>query len=280
MIKKALFDHVSALCSRKITLTYSTSFSLGIAFLGKELRQPIYDIYGFVRLADEIVDSFVDYKGAILLNELKEECFGAISRGISLNPVVNSFQRTVNKYHIDHDLIHSFLHSMEMDLSLVDFDSRQYDKYILGSAEVVGLMCLKVFVNGDRQAYEKLRPFAMKLGAAFQKVNFLRDLNADYIQLKRSYFPNVNPTSVKREDKHRIEEEISTDFREALVGIKLLPRSSRRGVYLAYVYYKELLKKIKKIPPNQLLNKRSRISNSRKLLLLGYASVRHAVNLL
>lgn len=280
MIKKELFDHVSGICSRKITLTYSTSFSLGISFLGKELRQPIYDIYGFVRLADEIVDSFVDYKGAILLNELKEECFGAISRGISLNPIINSFQRTVNKYHIDHDLIHCFLHSMEMDLSPVDFDDKQYDRYILGSAEVVGLMCLKVFVNGDRQAYDKLRPFAMKLGAAFQKVNFLRDLNADYTQLKRSYFPDVNPTSFKKEDKQRIEEEISIDFKEALVGIKLLPKSSRRGVYLAYVYYKELLKKIKKMPPNQLLNRRSSVSNSRKLLLLGYASLRHAINLL
>lgn len=280
MIRKELFDHVSAICSRKITLTYSTSFSLGISFINKELRQAIYDIYGFVRLADEIVDSFVDYKGAVLLTELKEECFGAITRGISLNPVINSFQRTVNKYQIDHDLIHCFIHSMEMDLSPINFDSKQYQKYILGSAEVVGLMCLKVFVKGDRQEYEKLRPFAMKLGAAFQKVNFLRDLNADYIQLKRSYFPDTDPSSLKKEDKQRIEEEITADFQQALIGIKLLPKSSRRGVYLAYVYYKELLKKIKKTPPDQLLSKRLRIPNSHKLLLLGYASLRHAVNLL
>ncbi|WP_293788379.1 squalene/phytoene synthase family protein [uncultured Pedobacter sp.] len=280
MINKVLFDHVSAVCSRKITLAYSTSFSLGISFLGRKLQQPIYDIYGFVRLADEIVDSFVEYNGSVLLNELKEECFAAINRGISLNPVINSFQRTVNEYQIDHNLIHSFLHSMEMDLYPVNFDFNQYDKYILGSAEVVGLMCLKVFVEGDRQAYEKLKPFAMKLGAAFQKVNFLRDLNADYIQLKRSYFPEIDPNLLKKEDKQRIEHEISADFKEALIGITLLPESSRKGVYLAYIYYKELLKKIKKMQPDQLLAKRSSISNLRKLLLLGYASVRHALNLL
>ncbi|RYE59509.1 MAG: phytoene/squalene synthase family protein [Sphingobacteriales bacterium] len=280
MTNQELFGQVSGACSRVVTRSYSTSFSLGISFIASELRQPIYDIYGFVRLADEIVDSFVDYKGAVLLNELKEECFTAINRGISLNPIINSFQRTVNIYQIDHELIHSFIHSMEMDLSPVVFDDKQYDRYILGSAEVVGLMCLKVFVKGDRQAYEKLKPFAMKLGAAFQKVNFLRDLNADYIHLKRSYFPNIDPNSFSKEDKQRIEQEISADFKQALIGIKLLPKSSRRGVYLAYVYYRDLLRKIENIPPNQLLSKRSRISNHRKLLLLCYATVRHTMNLL
>ncbi|RZJ87031.1 MAG: phytoene/squalene synthase family protein, partial [Chryseobacterium sp.] len=193
MTSKAIYNKLSEAASKKTTQLYSTSFSLGIKFINLSLRQPIYNIYGFVRLADEIVDSFEGFDQSALLYEFRNDCFKAIERKISSNPILNAFQKTVNEYNIDHELIDCFLRSMEMDLSPIDFNTRQYDQYILGSAEVVGLMCLRIFTNGNNNRYEQLKPTAMQLGSAFQKVNFLRDLNADYLQLSRSYFPSVNP---------------------------------------------------------------------------------------
>lgn len=262
------YDNFSAACSKKITKTYSTSFYLGISYLGKPLRQPIHNIYGFVRLADEIVDSFNDYDRAILLEEFKADTFKAITRGISSNPVLNAFQQTVNEYNISHELINCFLHSMEMDLQPVNFsEQKEYQGYILGSAQVVGLMCLHVFTGGDLRAYEKLKYSAMQLGSAFQKVNFLRDLAWDYQQLDRSYFPRVNPGAFSQSEKSAIEAEIESELDQALIGIRLLPESSGLGVYLAFSYYKSLLEKIKSRPSAQLLTTRFRISNWKKLRL-------------
>ena len=260
---KAIFDDISKKSSKIVTNAYSTSFSLGIRFLDKELRNSIYAIYGFVRFADEIVDSFHDFKREDLLTRFRKDAFIAIEDGISLNPILNSFQLTVNKYGIPFGLIETFLDSMAMDISQKGHDQESYEKYILGSAEVVGLMCLKVFVNGDNQKYESLKPSAMKLGAAFQKINFLRDLNADFNGLGRVYFPNINVNRFSEQTKDRIEKEIESDFHEGYMGIKQLPKSSRFGVYVAYVYYARLLKKIKKTPANCVLEKRIRIPNER-----------------
>jgi len=275
---KEIFDSLSAECSKITTKRYSTSFSFGIYFLNKELRLPIYAIYGFVRLADEIVDSFHDFNKNYLLKKFKEDTFEAISSGISLNPILNSFQNVVNKYQIDHQLIHLFLNSMEMDLEHKQYTPELYDIYILGSAEVVGLMCLKVFANGDSIEYERLKPFAMKLGSAFQKVNFLRDLKADNQSLNRSYFPNVNLTAFCDRQKREIETEIEREFEEALVGIKMLPRSSRHGVYLSYIYYKKLFTKIKSLTAERIMNERIRISNHRKIGLMFDSMIRHKLN--
>lgn len=275
---KEIFDNLSAECSKITTKRYSTSFSFGIYFLNKELRLPIYAIYGFVRLADEIVDSFHDFNKDYLLRKFKEDTFEAISSGISLNPILNSFQNVVNKYQIDHQLIHLFLNSMEMDLEHKQYTPELYDTYILGSAEVVGLMCLKVFANGDSIEYERLKPFAMKLGSAFQKVNFLRDLKADNQSLNRSYFPNVNLTAFCDLQKKEIETEIELEFEEALVGIKMLPRSSRNGVYLSYIYYKKLFTKIKSLTAERIMNERIRIPNHRKIGLMFDSMIRHKLN--
>ena len=277
---KERFDQLSVECSRITTKRYSTSFSLGIYFLNKELRDPIYSIYGFVRLADEIVDSFHDYDKAFLLAKFKQDCFEAIEHGISLNPVLNSFQQVVNCYRIEHELIRLFLNSMEMDLRKNDYDDQKYNEYILGSAQVVGLMCLHVFTNGCDDKYEQLKGSAMKLGAAFQKVNFLRDVKADYDYLGRTYFPDVNLSNFSNPEKKLIEQQIEQDFSDALKGIKELPRASRRGVYLAYIYYKKLFNKIKKVTADKVMSERMRISNGHKLLLMFNSLIRHQINAL
>jgi len=237
---KKLFDDVSLKCSKTTTLTYSTSFSLGIKFLDKKFHNPIYSIYGFVRFADEIVDSFHEYDKSYLLNKFRNDTYEAIEQKISLNPVLNSFQKVVNDYSIERELVDTFLNSMEMDLQKQFYDQQLYQQYILGSAEVVGLMCLRVFCEGDEKLYEHLKFPAMKLGAAFQKVNFLRDLRADNIELGRTYFPEIDLKQFSLTDKNKIEKEIEEDFTKALLGIRQLPLSSRNGVYLAYFYYKKL----------------------------------------
>lgn len=253
---------------------------MGIYFLDKKLRAPIYAIYGFVRLADEIVDSFHDYDKKYLLDKFKSDCFEAIEVGISLNPVLNSFQKVVNEYNIDRELIELFLNSMEMDLEPNIYSNETYEKYILGSAEVVGLMCLCVFTNGDKDFYEKLKPFAMKLGSTFQKVNFLRDVKADFMQLNRNYFPNVDLSNFKEDQKKMIETEIEEEFKVAILGIKQLPLSSRKGVYLAYIYYKTLFDKIKNTSANQIMSKRIRISNGHKISLMFDSMIRFRMNAL
>ncbi|RZK08834.1 MAG: phytoene/squalene synthase family protein, partial [Flavobacterium sp.] len=237
-----------------------------------------YSIYGFVRLADEIVDSFHNFDKKYLLSKFKADTFEAIELGISLNPVLNSFQKIVNEYQINHELIHLFLNSMEMDLEDKNYTPELYDTYILGSAEVVGLMCLKVFTNGDEEEYQRLKPFAMKLGSAFQKVNFLRDLKADHQSLNRSYFPNVNLAEFCDNQKQAIEAEIEEEFKEALAGIKMLPASSRSGVYLSYIYYKKLFTKIKGLTAERIMNERIRISNRRKIGLMFDSMIRYKLN--
>lgn len=264
---KKLFDELSYQVSKATTQKYSTSFSLGILALSTGIRPPIYAIYGFVRLADEIVDSFHDYDKKCLLNRFTEQTWLAIEEGISLNPILQSFQEVVHKYDMDHQLIRQFLHSMEMDLEQVDYNSDLYKEYILGSAEVVGLMCLQIFVNGNKEAYERLRPYAMKLGSAFQKVNFLRDLKDDYQLLGRTYFPNIEMSVFNNQIKQQIETEIEAEFKTALEGIKMLPVASRFGVYLAYKYYLSLFRKIKNTPAEKILNERIRIHNGQKLSL-------------
>jgi phytoene synthase len=265
---KLLFDQFSSRASKIITDAYSTSFSLGILYINKRIRGDIYAIYGFVRTADEIVDSFDGYDKKTLLENFKIETREALDKRISVNPILNSFQNTVHNYNIQYELIELFFRSMEMDLKKVNYDMDTYEKYILGSAEVVGLMCLRVFTENNNQAYEELKPFAMKLGAAFQKVNFLRDLKDDFHLLGRTYFPNLNLMDFNPQAKEQIEKDIEKDFAMALPGIKKLPRSSRKGVYLAYVYYMSLFNKIKRLPLQGLLQKRVRINNGRKMGLL------------
>jgi 15-cis-phytoene synthase len=277
---KALFDDISYTCNKNIAQKYSTSFSIGIRLLGKEYREAIYNIYGYVRVADEIVDTFHDYDKKLLLDEFREETYKALSRGISTNPVLNAFQKTVIEFNIDHALINLFLDSMEMDLSKQTYSQDQYEKYILGSAEVVGLMCLKVFVNGNTEQYELLKPYAMKLGSAFQKINFLRDLQVDYQNLGRMYFPNVNMQEFNDHTKRQINHEIELDFNEGFKGIKLLPRKSRLGVYIAYVYYYRLFIKIKQIPAHLMLSNRIRIHNVKKYSLFIGSYFRHSFNML
>ncbi|WP_295676227.1 phytoene/squalene synthase family protein [uncultured Mucilaginibacter sp.] len=277
---KERFDTLSAKCSRETTRHYSTSFSLGILFLKKEVRGPIHAIYGFVRLADEIVDSFHGYPKSSMLAELKRDCFTAIERGISINPVINSFQQVVNKFGIRHDLINQFLNSMEMDLHDQAYTAEKYEEYIMGSAQVVGLMCLHVFINGKYEEFERLRVPAMKLGSAFQKVNFLRDVNADYQELNRTYFPGVNLSAFSDENKRAIEADISRELNEALNGIRQLPRSCRKGVYLAYVYYRQLFRKITRIPAEKVMSQRIRVSNGHKFLLMFDSLVRYKLNVL
>lgn len=265
---KSLFDDLSTETSRITTRSYSTSFSLGIYFLHERLRDPIYSIYGFVRVADEIVDSFEGYDQTYLLKKFEKDTYEAIQQGISTNPVLNAFQNVVHAYQIDLELISTFLKSMEMDLHKVDYNDEKYQEYILGSAEVVGLMCLHVFTEGNKELFQDLKPYAMKLGAAFQKVNFLRDLKEDYHVLGRTYFPGVDMTNFSTAAKRDIEKEIEEDFKIALQGIKKLPASSKGGVYLAYVYYQSLFKKIKRLPAQKVLSGRIRINNGRKFGLM------------
>jgi phytoene/squalene synthetase len=277
---KQLFDTVSTRCSQLTTRAYSTSFSLGIRFLGRGMHAPIYGIYGFVRLADEIVDSFHDFDKAALLKQYREDTVQAIETKISLNPILNSFQKVVHDYSIEWELIDTFLKSMEKDLEQTQHDRESYLQYIIGSAEVVGLMCLHVFTEGNLELYEQLKPSAMKLGAAFQKVNFLRDLKADYQLLGRTYFPEINFENFSQTEKECIEQEIESDFNEALQGIRKLPLSSRRGVYLAYLYYRKLFMKIKKTSPEKVMQVRIRIPDINKVGLLFQTLIRLKLNIL
>lgn len=265
---KKLFDDLSFKISKQTTKQYSTSFSLGILALSSKIRNPIYAIYGYVRLADEIVDSFHGFDKEKLLSRFRDDTFLALEEKISLNPIMQAFQETVSQYEIDHELIKQFLRSMEMDLHKIDYNSELYKEYILGSAEVVGLMCLHIFVNGDKEEFERLKPSAMILGSAFQKVNFLRDMKDDYDVLGRTYFPNVDIKAFDNQVKAEIEKEIAHEFQLALEGIKKLPTSSRFGVYLAYRYYLSLFKKIKKTSATKMINQRIRISNSKKISLM------------
>lgn len=272
---KYLFDELSYSVSKITTQKYSTSFSLGILALKPSVRSAIYAIYGYVRLADEIVDSFHEYDKEMLLNRLKKETENALHEGISLNPILQSFQETVNLYKIDKSLINQFLHSMEMDLQKIDYNSELYKEYIFGSAEVVGLMCLQVFTDGDREKYKELKPYAMILGAAFQKINFLRDLKDDYQILGRTYFPNIDMGVFDNCVKCQIEKEIEEEFKEALIGIKKLPNSSMFGVYLAYKYYLSLFQKIKRTSSKDILNNRVRVPNSEKAFVAFKSYVRY-----
>ncbi len=277
---KQLFDEASVACSRVITRKYSTSFSLGISLLASKFHAPVYAIYGFVRLADEIVDSFHEHDKERLLADFKSDTEKAIREKISINPVLHAFQDVVHRYHIDRSLISQFLRSMTMDLRKQEYNSENYKEYVLGSAEVVGLMCLKVFTEGRSEEYERLKSAAMMLGSAFQKVNFLRDLGADYHQLGRSYFPGIDLSRFSNEDKIRIEQEIEAEFEQAIKGIRMLPAGARCGVYLAYMYYKKLFQKIKGLPAVHVMNSRVRISNGRKFGLIVNSVVRHNFNLL
>jgi 15-cis-phytoene synthase len=275
-----LFHNVSENCSRVITEKYSTSFASAIRLLHKDLRPGIFNIYGFVRLADEIVDTFHDYDKPQLLEDLRLETFRSIERGISCNPVLNSFQRTVNKYNIGHELIESFFDSMRMDLICKSYEEGEYRKYIYGSAEVVGLMCLFVFCEGRKELYEQLKTPARSLGAAFQKVNFLRDVKADYDGLSRIYFPRCDFNNFTAEQKNRIEEEIYADFNNAYQGILRLPMKAKFGVYVAYKYYLSLFKKIKRMKPALVLEQRIRIPNYYKLMILLRAGVKNQLRLI
>lgn len=275
-----LFDRLSERCSRMTTNLYSTSFSLGIRCLHSRLRNPIYAIYGFVRFADEIVDTFHDFNKEVLLARFRSETFCAIEEKISLNPILHNFQATVNQYKIEKSLIESFLKSMENDLHKTNYNDAEISDYIFGSAEVVGLMCLRVFSEGNDAIFDKLSSHARHLGSAFQKVNFLRDIHADYNTLGRTYFPDVNMSEWNSNRKKEIEKSIETDFSEALKGIKQLPRSSRLGVYVAHMYYLALFKKIKNTPAELVFERRIRITNSVKARLLAYSYLKHQLNLI
>jgi len=280
MTNLELYNHVSMVASRYTTKAYSTSFSAGIALLHKEIQDPIYAIYGFVRFADEIVDTFHDYDKNLLLKEFKKETYDSIQRKISMNPILHSFQSTVNKYNIDLELIETFFKSMEMDLEPQSYARENYNQYIVGSAEVVGLMCLQVFTDGDKIRYEKLKKYAVRLGAAFQKINFLRDLKFDYEQLGRVYFPSVDVKDFNDQVKKDFEKEIAEDFSEAFKGIVQLRPRTQFGVYLAYSYYIALFNKIKRKNSQELLQHRIRVSNFKKLMLLPKVYLKVRFNLL
>ncbi len=278
VIMMDVFHEVSRECSRVTTESYSTSFSSAIRLLNKDLRAPIHNIYGFVRFADEIVDTFHEFDKQLLLDEFKKDTYAAIERGISLNPILHSFQQTVNRFAIDHALIDAFFYSMQQDLNRTQYDRAGYEEYIYGSAEVVGLMCLYVFCDGNKAMYEQLKPFARSLGAAFQKVNFLRDLKADFQQLNRVYFPGCDFRNFTREEKIAIEADIQNDFDNAYRGILQLPVKARFGVYVAYKYYLSLFKKIKQVQPQQILEQRIRIPAYGKMMILAKAGVRSQLN--
>ena len=278
---KKLFDQVSESCSRIVTESYSTSFTLATKMLDSSIRQDIYNIYGFVRFADEIVDSFHDFNKEELLNLFELDLKKSIKDKISLNPILNSFQKTLNKYEIDYELVNSFLKSMKSDLNKKQYlSSEEFDEYVYGSADVVGLMCLKVFVKGDKKQYDNLKPYAMSLGSAFQKVNFLRDLKADHDGLNRSYFPNLDIDKFDEKSKTIILNEINKDFSHALKGIFLLPTSARFGVYTAYKYYLKLLNKLKNTNPLKIKSTRIRVPNYQKINVLARSYVRYRLNIL
>lgn len=273
-----IYLNVCLKASKIVTTKYSTSFSIGILLLDKEIRDHIYSIYGFVRLADEIVDSFHSYNQEYLLDKFESDTYEAIKNGISLNPILNSFQRTVNEYDLDHKHIDAFFQSMRMDLLKTSYNEENFENYIYGSAQVVGLMCLRIYVNGDKNLYDELRPHAISLGSAFQKVNFIRDLKDDMVDLGRSYFPNVEINNLDEKTKKQIEDDIQNDFDDALIGISKLPINARYGVYTAYLYYQVLLKKIKSVNSGSLMKKRIRVNNFHKLLLLPKAKFNILIN--
>ncbi len=278
---KSLFDTVSRTCSKAVTNTYSTSFSLATKMLAPAIRQDIYNIYGFVRLADEIVDSFHDYDKEMLFDDFSEDLKKAINARISLNPILNAFQETVHKYEIDASLYNAFLKSMRLDLFKSTYLTQaEYKEYIYGSADVVGLMCLTVFVQGDMKKYEELKDSAMHLGSAFQKVNFLRDLKADHEDLNRSYFPNTNLDALDEESKQKIILEIEEDFHKGYQGIKKLPVEAKFGVYTAYIYYSKLLKKLKQVPSLQIKNRRISVPGYQKAGLLAKCYISYRLNIL
>jgi len=277
---KEIFDEVSQKCSEITTKRYSTSFSLGIRLLDKKLHKPIYAIYGFVRLADEIVDSFHQYNKTDLLNQFQSNTTNAIKEGISLNPILNSFQYTVNKYNIEWDLIEQFFSSMKYDIENKEHDEKSYKEYIKGSAEAVGLMCLRVFCNNKNDLFNSLKNYAIKLGSVFQKVNFLRDISSDYNQLQRVYFPNLKISDFNDQEKKIIEDDIEEEFQTSLIGIRKLPKSSKKGVFLAYTYYYSLFKKIQKIPSDRILKERVRIPNLKKILILIKIEIMNKLNLI
>ncbi len=277
---KKIFDNVSEICSQKVTKTYSTSFSMATKMLAPTIRQDIYNIYGFVRFADEIVDSFHDYEKEELFNRFEADMNHALTHKISLNPILNSFQHTALKYNIDRHLIDSFMGSMRLDLTKSEYrTNEEYEQYIYGSADVVGLMCLKVFVKGDNVKYEELKDAAMHLGSAFQKVNFLRDLKADYETLNRTYFPNTNLSALDENSKKAIIEEIENDFKKGYEGILMLPTEAKFGVFIAYRYYRRLLKKLAKTPAMEIKNTRIRVPNYEKFGLLTRSYVKYQLKL-
>ena len=276
-----IFHSFCGQSSKMVTEKYSTSFYKASSLFQPHIRQHIYNIYGFVRLADEIVDTFHDYDKELLMNEFEQTYQSSKVNGISLNPIIHSFCRTQEEINIPQHLVDAFFNSMKMDLGEIkDLDDEKYSEYIYGSAEVVGLMCLKVFVNGNVEEYEKLKPYAQSLGAAFQKINFLRDIGADFNDLNRTYFPGVDFKNFSRRDKLKIERDIAKDFAHAKIGIKLLPISSKLAVYMAYKYYFNLFKKIRKTKAEQLLSKRIRVSNARKMYLFGEMMLNKNLNLL
>lgn len=278
--QREIFDAVAYKSSRITTHAYSTSFSFGIRMLDKSMRDPICAIYGMVRFADEIVDTFHDHDKERLMQRFREDTFRAIDEGISLNPILHSFQKTCREYRIERELVDTFLRSMEMDLERRNYDRKGFEDYILGSAEVVGLMCLRVFTENNDTLYQSLKPHAMSLGAAFQKINFLRDLKADYIDLGRTYFPHLDFRNFSECDKAEIEKEIERDFNHAYEGILKLPRHARLGVLVAYMYYKQLFMKIRLVPSHRIMEERIRIPNQKKLALMMSCYIRNNLNLL
>lgn len=277
---KKIFDTLSSACSKETTLLYSTSFSLATKMLSPSIRQDIYNVYGFVRLADEIVDSFHDYDKESLFNRFEQDLENALKEKISLNPILNSFQHTFHSYGIKRHLVDSFMDSMRMDLTKADYNTdEEFKAYIYGSADVVGLMCLKVFVKGDSEKYELLKESAMHLGSAFQKVNFLRDLKADYEDLNRTYFPNTNLASLDEASKNRIIDEIEENFKLGYQGILQLPPEAKFGVFMAYRYYRRLLKKLSKTPADAIKNTRIRVPNYEKFGLLTRSYVKYQLKL-
>ena len=276
-----IFNSFCGQSSKMVTQKYSTSFYRASSLFQPEIRQHIYNIYGFVRLADEIVDTFHDYDKVKLMDEFESNYKSARENGISLNPILHSFCTTQREQKIPQHLVDAFMHSMKMDLGEIkDLNDEKYNEYIYGSAEVVGLMCLKVFVNGDQEEFEKLKPYAQSLGAAFQKINFLRDISADFNDLNRTYFPNVDFNNFSLQDKTTIEKDIAKDFAHAEIGIKMLPMSSKLAVFMAFKYYFNLFKKIRKTEPELLMHKRIRVSNARKMYLMGEMILNKNLNLL
>ncbi|MFC6096585.1 phytoene/squalene synthase family protein [Flavobacterium qiangtangense] len=278
---KAIFDTISFECSQNVTKSYSTSFASAVKMLAPSIRQDIYNIYGFVRFADEIVDSFHDYNKENLFELFEQDFYRALENKISLNPILNSFQHTVRKYDISLELIDAFLKSMKLDLVKTEYKTtEEYQEYIYGSADVVGLMCLKVFVKGDEAKYEELKNGAMKLGSAFQKVNFLRDLKADFEGLSRTYFPNTNLNQLDEISKQQIIAEIEADFALGYEGILGLPLEAKFGVYTAYVYYKKLLSKLKKTPSAEIKNARIRVPDYEKFGLFAKCYFSYKLNII